>query len=97
MSNFLKEYFDVLSMPEGRGDSFIGNIKEVSMALEYFYDKADGVVLRIDYDMKIYEGYNWKEKKWQNSKNAYAASVGFYDGFLDEITEQDAEKIISEN
>ena len=67
------------------------------MALEYFYDKTDGVVLRIDSDMKIYEGYNWKEKKWQNSKNAYAASIGFYDGFLDEITEQDAKKIISES
>ena len=64
------------------------------MAFVYKHDAKDGVVLRIDRDKDVYEGYNWKEKKWQKSKNAYAAAFGFYDGFLHDITEQEAADII---
>ena len=65
--------------------------------MQYSYDRTDSVLLRYDMDSKIYEGFNWKENKWQPSKNAYTAAVGFYDGFLENITESDAEKIINSN
>ena len=62
--------------------------------LVYLHDAKDGVVMRVDPDKGVYEGFNWKTKKWQDSKNAYAAACGFYGGFLRKITEQEAAKLI---
>ena len=64
------------------------------MAWEYLHDAKDGVLMRLDRKDGVYEGYNWKTKKWQPSKNAYAAACGFYEGFLHEVTAEDAAKII---
>lgn len=66
------------------------------MAMEYRHDAKDGVVMRFDRKKGVYEGYNWKEKKWQNSKNAYAAANGFYEGLLHDIDEKEAERLIKE-
>jgi len=64
--------------------------------MEYRHDSTWHAVLRFDSDKEIYEGYNWKEKKWQKSDNAYAAAWGRYDGYLDKITEQQADDIIKQ-
>ena len=67
------------------------------MTMEYCYDQKDGELIRYDCDKNIYEAYNWKEKRWEYDKDAYAAAYGFYDGFLHKIIEQDVEKITTES
>lgn len=62
--------------------------------MEYRYDARDGELIRFDRGNDVYEGYNWKEKKWEDCPEAFDASVGTYDGFLRKITEQEAAEII---
>jgi hypothetical protein len=63
---------------------------------EYRYNATDGELLRFDRKKGVYEAYNWREKKWHNSDNAYDAYVGTYDGFLHKITEANANQVIRE-
>lgn len=64
------------------------------MAMEYRWDSRDGELLRFDREKDVHEGYNWKDKKWEECREAYDASVGIYDGFLHKISEQEATDII---
>lgn len=66
------------------------------MAMQYRWDARDGELIRFDRQADVYEGYNWKDKKWEDCPEAFDASVGTYDGFLRKITEQEADGIIKQ-
>ncbi len=64
--------------------------------MQYRYCARDGELLRYDNEKDIHEGYNWKQKKWEECPEAVDASLGVYDGFLHKITDAQAEQIIRE-
>ena len=66
------------------------------MAMQYRWDARDGELIRFDSQADVYEGYNWKDKKWEDCPEAFDASVGTYDGFLRKVTEQEANDIIKQ-
>ena len=39
--------------------------------LQYCFESVEGLLCRIDSDNDIYEAFNWKEKKWHKSGNAF--------------------------
>lgn len=66
----------------------------LDLATVYCYCGRDGCLMRYNTYRDVYEGYNWKERIWEDYDEAYDASAGLYDGFVETITEQEAEEII---
>ena len=61
--------------------------------LEYCYESVEGLLCRIDSSQNIYEAYNWKEKKWEYSKNAYQIANWYSDHLSNRITEEQATRL----
>ena len=62
--------------------------------LQYCFESVEGLLCRIDSDNDIYEAFNWKEKKWHKSGNAFQVAHWYCDHLSECITEEQANRLI---
>ncbi len=61
--------------------------------LEYCYESVEGLLCRIDRKSNVYEAFNWKEKKWHHSDNAFQVANWACDHLSERITEEQANRL----
>ena len=61
--------------------------------MEYCYESVEGLLCRIDRKSNIYEAFNWKEKKWEYSKEAFQIVHWYCEHLSNRITEEQATRL----
>lgn len=61
--------------------------------LQYCYESVEGLLCRIDSSQNIYEAFNWKEKKWEYSGDAFQVAHWVCDHLSECITEEQATRL----